>query len=277
MPMSSCLYECQIWHERRLPRFHTFTAKHFMFYLDLDELGSHKSQSRLLGVNQFNIFSIIERDYLPDESARFQSLVDRVKSTLRKLGVEQEIKRIDLLTNARILGYVFNPVSFYFCFSEAKQLICCLCEVGNTFGEKKVFLVETDSDGLLRKRQKKPFYVSPFTDLNQDFDFRIIAPGENLDIGVDTMDGGTAIVRASLRGKRTALTDGNLLRLLLRYSWATVNIIALIHFHALLLWLKRVPFHRKEESPEMQVDILNPATKPSKVAASRSNKHGNVN
>lgn len=276
MPMSSCLYECNIWHERRLPRFHTFTAQHFMFYLDLDELGSHKSKSKLLGVNQFNIFSIIETDYLPDEPASFQSLDVRVKSTLRKLGVEHEIKRIELLTNARILGYVFNPVSFYFCFAQENQLICCLCEVGNTFGEKKVFLVEADSDGLLKKRQKKLFYVSPFTDLNQDFDFRILVPGENLDIKIDTMDGGTAIVRASLRGKRTALTDGNLLRLLLRYSWATVNIITLIHFHALLLWLKRVPFHRKDESPEKQVDILNPATKLSKVAARRSNKHGNV-
>lgn len=275
--MSSCVYECHIWHERRLPRFYAFTAQHFMFYFDLEELVSLKSKLRFLGLNQFNIFSIIERDYLPDESASFQSLDVRVKSTLRKLGVEHEINRIELLTNARILGYVFNPVSFYFCFAEENQLICCLCEVGNTFGEKKVFLVEADSDGLLKKRQKKLFYVSPFTNLNQDFDFRIMAPRENLDIRIDTMDGGTAIVRASLSGKRTALTDGNLLRLLLRYSWATVNIIALIHFHALLLWLKRVPFHRKDESPEMQVDILNPARKLSKVAANRSNKHGNVN
>lgn len=274
--MRSCLYECSVWHERRSPRIHTFTTEYFMFYLDLDELSSKRIESSLFSINRLNIFSFTEGDYLSDGRGGFQSLADRVRGVLRRLGVKQKINRIELLTNVRVLGYVFNPVSIYFCFGEESQLICCLCEVGNTFGEKKVFLVEADSHGLLRNRQKKYFYVSPFTDLNQEFDFKISIPSGNLDIAIDTMDGDTAIVKASLKGKRTALTDGNLIRVLHRYSWATVKIIFLIHFHALLLWLKKVPFHRKEEGSDMQLDILNPKSRlpAPQVVSVKVNKNG---
>lgn len=277
MSVKTCLYECTIWHERRLPSFHAFTSKHFMFYFDLDELSSKNSTSRFLSVNRFNLFSFMERDYLPNKRSSMQSLDDKVRSTLRELGVEQDINRIELLTNVRILGYVFNPVSFYFCFGDENQTICCLCEVGNTFGEKKVFLVESDSGGLLRKRQKKFFYVSPFTDLCQEFDFKISIPREHLDITINTMDGDTAIVKASIKGEQKSLTDGNLIRFLLRYAWATVNVITLIHFHALLLWLKRIPFHKKGEHPEMQLDLLNRDGKLKQMAPGETGKYGNVN
>ncbi|MBX9694300.1 MAG: DUF1365 domain-containing protein, partial [Cyanobacteria bacterium] len=98
MPVRSCLYECAIWHERRLPRIHTFTAKHFMMYLDLQELSSQKIKSRLLSVNRFNLFSFMERDYLPNDRSGRQSLEDRVRSTIRRLGGKREINRIELLT-----------------------------------------------------------------------------------------------------------------------------------------------------------------------------------
>lgn len=249
-----------------------------MFYFELDELASQRIKSRLISVNRLNLFSFIERDYLPGEHNQPSSLKERAKSALSRLGVKREIKRIELLTNIRILGYVFNPVSFYFCFAEADELLCCLCEVGNTFGEKKLFLVEADSFGLLRDRQKKFFYVSPFTDLDQDFELNISVPQELMHIRIDTMDGDTAIVKASLTGKQTALTDANLIKLLFRYSWATVGITALIHFHALLLWLKKVPFHKKEECSDKQLGILNPKRTrlaPHMVSA-KVNDNGNI-
>ncbi len=256
--MKSCLYECEIWHERKLPRLHAFTVRHFMFYLALSELSSKAVNSRLLGINRLNIFSFFEKDYLPDSSKQASSLTDRVRRAAKRLGIRDYISRINLLTNVRIFGYVFNPVSFYFCFGAEDRLLCCICEVGNTFGEKKVFLVEPDSNGLLRRRQKKFFYVSPFTELDQEFDFSIPVPGDGVSIRIDTLADETPIVRASLTGKRTALTDANLISMLLRYSWATAKVIALIHVHALLLCIKQVPFHRKEEKEEMQLDILNP-------------------
>ncbi len=184
-----------------------------------------------------------------------------------------------MLTNVRIFGYVFNPVSLYFCFAAGERLLCCICEVGNTFGEKKVFLVQPNADGLLKRRQKKFFYVSPFTNLNQEFDFDISVPGAGLDICIDTMDGDMPVVKAALKGRRTALTDGNLVNLLLRYSWATARVITLIHYHALLLWIKKVPFHRKEESPDMQLDVLNPVMKLQRPQAVpvKVSKNGNAN
>ena len=277
--MKSCLYECEVWHERRVPRFHAFTIRHFMFYLSLDELSSISMKPRLLGVNRANIFSFIDQDYLPGKNSLSSSLVERVKSIARDLGVTNSIARIELLTNLRIFGYVFNPVSFYYCFDQEERLICCICEVGNTFGEKKVFLVEADANGHLKKQQKKFFYVSPFTELDHEFNFDIPAPDEKLDIRIDTTNGDSAVVRAALKGSRTALTDRNLLSLLFRYSWVTAKVITLIHFHALILWLKRVPFHRKEEAPDMQLDVLNPAMKlrSAPVVPVKVSKSGNIN
>lgn len=279
MHMRSCLYECEVWHERKLPSFHAFRTKHFMFYLCLNELSSNKTNSRLLGVNRLNVFSFMDRDYLPVQNATGAPLIERVKSVASKLGVVEAIARIELLTNVRIFGYVFNPVSFYYCFSGDDRLLCCICEVGNTFGEKKVFLVQPNADGLLKNRQKKFFYVSPFTDLDQEFVFDIAVPDEELDIRIDTMDCDEPVVKAAIKGRREPLGDAHLVSLLLRYSWATAKVITLIHVHALFLWLKKVPFHRKEESPDLQIDILNPGMKlktPNAVPVKVS-KNGNVN
>lgn len=257
--MRSFIYECKIWHERRYPRFHAFTARHFMFYLCLNDLNSNRMPFRLLSFNVPNIFSFFEKDFLaPRDKAPRSSLVDRVKSTAVGLGVRETIERIDLLTNLRIFNYVFNPVSFYFCFTRDERVLCCICEVGNTFGERKVFLVTPDSTGLLKGRQKKFFYVSPFTKLDQEFYFNISVPAEQVDLKIDTMDGDIPIVKASLKGRRTELNDAKLFNLLLTHSWATAKVIALIHIHALILWLKKVPFHRKEEAADMQLDILEP-------------------
>lgn len=251
------IYDCEIRHERISPRSHSFSARHIMFYLHLEELISKERTFSLLGVNTANLYAFHERDYLPDFEVASSSLIQRVKDAILKLGVESPVDRIDLLTNVRIFGYVFNPVSFYFCFDLEKILVCCLCEVGNTFGEKKLFLVKPDSDGLLRARQKKFFYVSPFAELDQDFCFDISVPNDSLSIRIDTTDGDVPVVRAAIRGRRLDLSDFNLARALFLHPWATAKVITLIHLHAFILWCKKVPFHEKDEQLDLQVDVLN--------------------
>lgn len=260
MPLTSCLYETEIWHLRKRPRPYSFRHKHFMLYLALDELDSLNSRLQLFKSQDRALYKFDEADHLPDATSTV-SLVDRLRHFALENGIEPEsISRISLLTNVRVAGYVFNPVSFFFCTGSDDKPLCCVVEVGNTFGEKKAYLLKADraeGNKFLGQRQKL-FYVSPFTELEQTFDFKLILPDHALELLIDTVEDGVPIVKSGITGRRIELTDSNLWMLTLRYPLATATVIALIHWHALMLWLKRVPYRRKSDDLDKQVDVMRP-------------------
>lgn len=257
MSLTSCLYECEIAHARTTPRAHSFVYRHFMFYIALDEVELFSTQMRMIGKHKLSPYRFELTDHLP-EMANIESLLERVKQFVRKAGCNEQVSTVHLLTNVRFLGYVFNPISFFFCFDKTGNPVCCLVEVGNTFGEKKAYLLRGRGDGVFYDRQKKLFYISPFTELAQDVVFDLSLPAEKLCMKVDTLAGPEKVVSTYLTGKRLSLTDENLLALTVRYPWAPARVILLIHLHAFLLWLKRVPYHRKEENIEQQIAVMNP-------------------
>ena len=137
--MNSCLYECTIMHDRQSPKRYKFAHKIFMFYLDLDELSQispNSSTSLLFGYNQRKIYEFRDEDHI---SLGFASVKDNIRAYLKTKGVEQNIHRIQLMTNVRTFGYIFNPVSFYFCFDAGNNPVCVVSEIGNTFDELKYF------------------------------------------------------------------------------------------------------------------------------------------
>ncbi|KAF0179257.1 MAG: hypothetical protein FD161_1356 [Limisphaerales bacterium] len=169
--------------------------------------------------------------------------------------------RVLLLTHCRVFGYIFNPVSFYFCLDAQDRPLCAVAEVGNTFGEQKPFLLgpeHFDGDGRFRRIVPKHFYVSPFFALDLAFDFKLRVPGEQLDIHIDDREGDRPVLLTALTGRRVPLTDGNLARLTLKYPLVTLRVITLIHWHALKLWWKNVPWHRKAANPHLQQGVFNP-------------------
>ena len=139
--MNSHLYECQIMHERIVPKRYGFTHNIFMFYVDLDEVESLAKRLRWFGSERFNLFSFYEQDHLKFAG---KNLKQSILEFLSKRGVELEGGRIMLLTHLRTLGHVFNPVSFYFCFDRAGNPKCVVAEVGNTFGEIKPYFLGAD-------------------------------------------------------------------------------------------------------------------------------------
>ena len=203
----------------------------------------------------------VEAKDLPTASAT-KNLKMRMVDYLHTNGVPFDLRgRIMLLTLPRVAGYIFNPVSIYYCFGPAGEPLCAIAEVGNTFGEMKLFLLRADDlrDGqVFRKLTTKHFYVSPFSSLELSFDFQLRVPGEKLDVRIDDRDGDNKILLTTLTGTRAALSHARLLWFTLKYPLVTLKVIALIHWHAFVLWLKRVPVHRKADQPTLQTDVLRP-------------------
>ncbi len=253
--MNSCLYECAVMHHRLAPKRHRFSYRIFMFYLDLDEVDAIARRIPFFGRNRRSIFAFNDADHL---DASGGPVKDKLLAYLAGNGVEAP-GRIMLLTLPRVLGYVFNPVSFYICFDAAGLPACAVAEVGNTFGEKKLFLIrERPGEDRFRLIASKHFYVSPFSALDLQFDFKIRVPAEALEIHVDDLQGEERILLSALTGRRAPLTTARLSWFAIKYPFVTLWVILLIHWNALLLWLKGVPVHRKEARPDLQREVLRP-------------------
>jgi cyclopropane-fatty-acyl-phospholipid synthase len=274
MELNSCLYEVSLHHKRFSPKPHQFGYKLFLFYLDIDEIDSITRLGLIGTGNKKQLYTISADDFLPEQSVTTeggkeqsdettgQRLRQKLQHFLCGVGIEQPPHRIALLTCLRTAGYIFNPVAFYFCFDESDQPLYVVAEVCNTFREKKLFFIPYyEATKLFQSRQPKQFYVSPFFDLDIDFEFSIAPPGTELKISIDDYSGAQQIFTSSMRGKRIDLTRKNLITSTLKFPLVTIGTITRIHWQALRLWLKRIPHHAKEHHTDKQVNVLNPYRK----------------
>ncbi len=249
--MNSCLYECRVMHQRILPKKHGFNYRIFLFLLDLDELEEIESRIPILSIGKPNLYSLNSADYFRIQSG---SIRENLTAFLRSEGFVQEPAGVRLLTLPRLLGYTFNPISIFFCYDASGDPLISVVQVGNTFGELKPFVVPLES-GRFQVRVPKHFYVSPFSDLDLEFDFRLDLPAERLRILIDDYQGETKTLVSTLTGSRRELTFGNLLFLTLKYPLVTLKIITLIHWEAFRLWLKGVPHRLRESDPHLQKGV----------------------
>jgi uncharacterized protein len=198
MNTESCLYRCKVFHDRLSPKKHRFSYNVFLFYANLDELDLLAKNYLLISRNRFNVFSFRDRGHLqlpaenPDTT---KNTKEHIITYLAQNGVTYDGGKIMLLTNFNVLGYNFNPVSFYFVSNRDEQPVCCIVEVQNTFREMKPYFLGTDCfDGRkFHLTVPKYFYVSPFIDHDAQFDFNLPVPDEHLGIGIDDYKGGERI------------------------------------------------------------------------------------
>ena len=260
--LNSCLYACTVFHRRLLPKRHEFTYRVFYFLIDLDELPRIEDTLRLLRINRPGLYSFRETDHI-DHGAKsggsdFGRARENIIRYLTSKGITRPVGRILLLTLPRVAGYIFNPISIYYCFDDQGAPLVSVAEVGNTFGEWKPYLIPLADDGTFHSRMVKHFYVSPFSDLDLEFDFRFHIPDERLSVFIDDYRGEDRELVSVLTGTRVPLTDGNLLRFTLRYPFLTLKVILGIHWHAVRLWLKGLKARRKETDRDLQQGVHRP-------------------
>jgi DUF1365 family protein len=262
--MNSCLYKAKVMHHRLAPKVHNFHYEIFMFYLDLDEIDDLHKQLRFMSRNKFNLFNFRDKDHLqlprehPDTSKNIRQHITRY---LYEHDVEIGNGRIMLLTNLCTLGYQFNPVSFYYCYNENNEPVCSIVEVCNTFMEMKPYFlgIDTKQDNGFKLNTVKYFYVSPFIDMDTNFDFNLQIPSDKLQIRIDDFDkDGQRFFISTLSGKAKPLTDGKLLLYFLSFPLITLKIIGLIHWQAFKLWMKKLRFHHKNDQLNLQRGVYRP-------------------
>jgi DUF1365 family protein len=207
---------------------------------------------RFGGYNRFNWASYYDKDFFGDPSL---SIRERIERDATAQGVELSDGPMYMLTHLRYLGYCFNPVSLYFCYGLDGRDPLVLAEVNNTFGEGRNYWLgphnALPAENSLRFRCAKDFHVSPFMDMDLEYDFTFTQPDEKLVVHVNTLRGGDSFFDATLSLERQPWTSVNLTRTLARYPWMTAKVMAAIHWQALRLLVKGVPVYthpaRKEK------------------------------
>lgn len=243
------LFPGLVMHHRLRPFRHRFVYRVFSLLLDLDRLDLLDRRLRLFSVERWNLFSFRNRDHGARDGSALRPWVE---TRLAEIGLDLGEGPIRLLCFPRMLGYVFNPLSVYFCYDPASSLRAIVYEVKNRLGQQRAYtlpVLEQRADGQIRQACGKDFYVSPFIDLDAGYRFKLIPPRDRLSVVIqEEVEAGTQLV-ASLTGRRVALSDRQLLRAALRVPFMTQKVTAGIHWEALKLWLKGARFRSPDHLP----------------------------
>ncbi len=245
--MRSHLLEGVVRHRRARP--FVYALEHDVWYvaLDLDELDEVAGSIRLISRGRANVLSLRDGDHLDPPGT---DLPRDLRAHLHRAeGVDATTWRITMVTNLRILGYTFNPASFFLCRDETDDLRVVVVEVHNTHGERHLYTLRREADGSeLVASMDKDFYVSPFIEMVGRYTVRVRDEASRLRITINEDQDDALLLHTSLDLVRRPMTDRSVLRMLVRHPFVTHKTIALIHWHALRLWRHGARFHRHGEA-----------------------------
>ncbi len=241
--MNSCIYNGLVTHTRFKPVKHFLKYRTFSILVDLDEIEELDKNNLIFSYNRFNIFSFYNKDH-GDRNGK--SLKRWVFNKIKKLKIKPNINKIKLLCYPRIFGYVFNPLSVFYCYKN-QTLRAIFYEVKNTFNEQHTYVFKINNSQRVEQSCKKKFYVSPFMDMNTFYDFKLNKPNKKLFVSIKQTDEKGLILTAVQTGERKEFNFKQLLTNFLKYPLMTVKIIVAIHFEAFLLWKKGAIYRSRNQ------------------------------
>ncbi len=246
----------RIFHKRFFPKVNQFLYNSFYFLIPLDSL-EKLNQNFMVRLNKFWFFSFYPKDHCPDEN-----LHKWFKNLLKKYNVinKNEAVSISLMAMPRVLGYVFNPVSFWFCFNNSNKLIAVLSEVRNTYGEKHSYLCYNYDYSPINNQDilitKKIFHVSPFIKRSGKYNFRFAMEEKNIGVWIDLLNDSTKkIIATSIVGKIVDYNNKNLVYSFVFFPFITLKTIILIHWQALKLFIKGIKYLNKPKQLKTKLSI----------------------
>jgi DUF1365 family protein len=247
--MTDRLYLSEVMHRRVGLSAYRFVYPVFSLLIDIDRLDALDRRLRLLSVDRRNLFCIRRRDHGARDGSDWRPWLE---ARLSQVGIDLDGGRVHLLCMPRLLGYGFNPISLWYCEHSDGRLRAVVAEVNNTFGDHHDYVLHDHGRPLswpLRARADKQLHVSPLIDMDCEYRFRLAEPGERLNVFIRQFRAGRFLLAASQTGEARPLTDGQLLRALLRTPLMTFKVMAAIHWQALKIWLRGAPFQRRVPPP----------------------------
>ncbi len=211
-----------------------------MLSVDLDQIDEVARRSRLFAHNMAGLISIQDRDHGFRDGRPLRAFVE---NALAQQGFSEFGAKIMFVTMPRLLGYAFNPISFYYCYNAQGRLGAVLHQVKNTFGGQIGYLLPVHGDGLIRQAAPKLMYVSPFFDMQGGYRFALTPPGEKLSVSIQYGTDEAKRMTATMVLQARPFTDASILRLTAEMPLAPMKVMFAIHWQALKIFLRGAKFH----------------------------------
>jgi DUF1365 family protein len=243
MGLNSQILFADVMHKRLFPKVNQFRYGVYYLAFDISKL-EELSDGRLFGVDRWGLASFHQKDHGPCDGS---PLTDWSSDLLKRFSPGLEVDKVMLVAMPRILGYGFNPVSFWLCLDSAGDLRVVIAEVHNTFGERHVYFCRKEDGSAIGEADKmeafKQFHVSPFLERNGHYRFRFDYKEGQFSVWIDYYDkNGRKQLLTSLSGEFCQNTRRNRLLAFFKCPLVTIKTITLIHYQALKLVMKGIKY-----------------------------------